>query len=224
MPRQKDLKRVIRARMQKTGEAYTTARAQILERRPVKKAASAAQGTYARLAGMSDAAVAKRTGCTWERWVRTLDHVGAAEMSHAEIAAFIRERWAIGDWWSQMVAVGYERVKGLRERGQRRSGHYEASKTKTFNVPVERVFEAVIDAAHRHRWLPDATSVRTATAHRSVRLKMNDGAIAALGFTRKGDTKTTLSVQQEKLPDRATQERVKAYWGKRLTALAEFLA
>jgi hypothetical protein len=33
MPRQKDLKRLVRARMKKTGEAYTTARSQILKSR-----------------------------------------------------------------------------------------------------------------------------------------------------------------------------------------------
>lgn len=33
MPKQKDLKRVIRSRMQKTGESYTAARAQLLRKR-----------------------------------------------------------------------------------------------------------------------------------------------------------------------------------------------
>ena len=32
MPRQKDLKRLVRARMKKTGEAYTAARAQIIKK------------------------------------------------------------------------------------------------------------------------------------------------------------------------------------------------
>ena len=32
MPRNKDLKRLVRARMKKTGEAYTSARAQILKK------------------------------------------------------------------------------------------------------------------------------------------------------------------------------------------------
>ena len=52
---------------------------------------------------------------------------------------------------------------------------------------------------------------------------MKDGAIAAFWFTRKGDAKTALSVQQEKLPDKATQDRVKAYWGERLAVLADIL-
>ena len=51
MPANKDLKRLTRARMSKTGEAYTTARARLLE----KKQTRAAEPTpdYAALAGMS---------------------------------------------------------------------------------------------------------------------------------------------------------------------------
>jgi hypothetical protein len=34
MPRDKDLKRLVRTRMQKTGESYTTARARIVSKTP----------------------------------------------------------------------------------------------------------------------------------------------------------------------------------------------
>jgi hypothetical protein len=132
MPRQKDLKKLVRTRMRKTGEAYTAARAQILKPGPAGKTAAGASPNpvpvtdYATLAGMSDAAVKAKTGCTWERWVKSLDHHGAATLPHIEIARLIHDTWKVGGWWSQMVAVGYERIKGLRERGQRRTGHYDA--------------------------------------------------------------------------------------------------
>ena len=227
MPRQKDLKRLVRARMQKTGESYTAARAQILRRKALKRTTSSAEAPsaaeYAKLAGMSDAAVEAKTGCTWERWVEFLDHFGAAEMPHREIAALVHEKWKLSGWWSQNVTVGYERIKGLRERGQRRSGHYEVSKSKTFSVPIAELFDAVSKKRSRDRWLPDAVKVRKSSKSRSVRLDMKDGAIAAFWFTAKGASKTTLSVQQEKLLDKATQERVKEYWGERLAALAEMV-
>lgn len=58
MPKQKDLKRLIRARASKTGEAYTAARLQLLKKNePLPN--------YAEIAGMSDAAVSKQTGRTW---------------------------------------------------------------------------------------------------------------------------------------------------------------
>jgi hypothetical protein len=70
MPRNKDLKRLIRSRMDKTGEAYTAARAQLLRRaKPVSPHTAAGSPDYATLAGKSDATVKAKTGCTWARWV-----------------------------------------------------------------------------------------------------------------------------------------------------------
>jgi hypothetical protein len=81
MPTNKDFKRLVRARMQKTGESYTTARAHLLTKkqqsaRSAAPAAPAAPAAYAKLAGMSDAAVKAKTGCPWERWVKALDRSG----------------------------------------------------------------------------------------------------------------------------------------------------
>jgi uncharacterized protein YndB with AHSA1/START domain len=229
MPRQKDLKRLVRIRMKKTGEAYTTARSHVLKRKSKRAthgpvpAAAVPVAEYAARAGMTDAAIKAKTGCTWERWVTSLDHHGAATMEHRDIATLVYEKWKVDGWWAQTVAVGYERIKGLRERGQRRTGHYDASKSKTLDVPAATLFHAVTDQAMLRRWLPDAVTVRTATKARSARIGMRDGAIAAFWFTSKGGGKTALSVQQEKLPDRETLERVKKYWGERLDALAEML-
>src|SRR5687767_3671097 len=60
MPKQKDLKRVVRSRMQKTGESYTTARVHVLNRKSEKAVvAEQAKPDYAAIAGVSDAAVKK---------------------------------------------------------------------------------------------------------------------------------------------------------------------
>src|SRR6266542_4355686 len=84
----------------------------------------------------------KKTGCSWERWVNTLDALGAERMSHRDIAALVSEKYKVASWWTQTVTVGYERIKGLRARGQRRDVTYEASKSRTFNVPVTKLFMA----------------------------------------------------------------------------------
>src|SRR2546426_11385742 len=72
MPTNKDFKRLVRARMRKTGEAYTAARAQLLSKRHAPAPAPtptplATAADYATLAGRSDAALKANTGCTWER-------------------------------------------------------------------------------------------------------------------------------------------------------------
>jgi hypothetical protein len=222
MTRNKDLKRLVRARMKKTGEAYTSARAQI-----TRKSSSIPKQKidYAKLAGMSDAVIKERTGCTWERWVKALDHKGADKMSHREIALLVSEKYKVPSWWTQTVTVGYERIKGLRARGQRRDGSYEATKSRTFNVPVTTLFTAWKDANIRKRWLDEAgVKVRTATAPKSLRLGWSDGTIIAVGFYPKGRTKSSVAVQHPKLPDRDAAVRLKKYWSERLDALGEALA
>lgn len=238
MTRNKDFKRLVRARMKKTGEAYTAARAQIAtkpRRTPVSAATAdtaprptPAPTNYAELAGMSDDSVKAKTGCPWERWVRALDHDGAAEMTHREIAALVNTKYKMGGWWSQTVAVGYERIKGMRARGQRRNGTYEATKSRTFDVPVTSLFEAWADATTRRRWLNGASvKVRTATAPKSMRLDWVDGGangtggIIAVGFTAKGKSKSAVALAHTKLPDRQTADRFKQYWSERLDTLRE---
>ena len=231
MPRQKDLKRLVRARMKKTGEAYTAARAQILRKpransRPQAAAPAAAPPTpdYASLAGMSDDVVKAKTGCTWERWVYALDRQGAATMPHRDIAAIVSEKYKVGDWWTQMVTVGYERIKGIRARGQRRDGTYEASKSRTFDVPVTTLFDAWADADTRKRWLDGASvKVRTATAPKSMRLGWSDGSIIAVSFMARGKDRSSVALAHTKLPDRAAADRLKKYWGERLDALGAVL-
>jgi hypothetical protein len=242
MTEHKDLKRRVRARMRKTGEAYTTARAQLMKKPKPRAGTDASTRTstatparialsspspseYAAIAGMSDEKLKEKTGCTWERWVRALDHYHADEMSHAEIAKLIRTKYKkTPSWWTQMVAVGYERIRGLRARGQQRDGSYHATKSRTFDVPIKRLFGAWLDDASRHSWLTGTTAtVRTATAPKSMRLALDDGSIVAVGFTTKGRGRSVVAVEHTKLADPAAAERVKVEWATRLDKLAEVL-
>src|SRR5262245_36083922 len=110
MTTHKDFKRLVRVRMQKTGESYTAARAQLLSkgRNVPSLRHSVAPSEYARLGGKSDAILKARTGCTWERWVKALDHVKAHTWTHREIAAYLVKTYKIPGWWAQSVTVGYE--------------------------------------------------------------------------------------------------------------------
>jgi hypothetical protein len=230
MPRQKDLKRLVRARMQKTSEAYTAARAHVLgkPRTPKRQESTSTPATithpepkdYAAIAGMSDDAIKEKTGCTWELWVKALDYSRAYELSHREIAKLVKEKWDTPSWWTQMVTVGYERIKGLRTRGQQRNGTYTVNRSRTFGVDVETLYEAWADGRRRKRWLGETgVKVRAATAHRSLRLQMPDGAIVAVGFSSKGKDKSAVALEQARLPDRETADALKQTWSERLDAL-----
>jgi hypothetical protein len=234
MTQQKDFKRLVRARMQKTGESYTAARANIRKKTSARNGSAAAPPSgatftlptvdYEQLSGMKNAVLEEKTGCTWERWVPLLDKLGAAEMSHTALARLISTKFKVDGWWSQSVTVGYERIKGLRAIGQRRDGSYEAGKSRTYKVPIARLYAAWADGALRKKWL-DAPGVRirTATPTKSIRLGWPDNGIVAVGFESKGPAKSVVSLAHSKLPDRAASDRLKQYWSERLDALGELL-
>lgn len=240
MTTQKDFKRLVRGRMQKTGESYTAARATLLaqgaKRRtpapesnghgpvaPVKvdSNASATAADLAKLAGMSDEAIKTNTGCTWEKWVWALDQVNAHNWPHGEIARYVKEKYKVRDWWTQAVTVGYERIRGLRAQGQRRSGSWEASKSKTVSAAAGTVFKAFKQPGLRSRWLPGHKAVvRTAVPNKSVRLTWDDGSSVEVYLVAKGRSKTQVAIQHTKLTSRQAVDQMKAFWSDHLDALA----
>jgi hypothetical protein len=66
MPANKDFKRLVRARMRKTSEIHTAARAQLLTKTLACTSLRAPTAAgYPKLAGIGDAAVKAKTGCGW---------------------------------------------------------------------------------------------------------------------------------------------------------------
>ncbi|MBZ5536330.1 MAG: hypothetical protein LAO31_10280 [Acidobacteriia bacterium] len=82
---------------------------------------------------MSDEAVQGKAGRTWKEWFSILDAAGARKMNHKEIVAYLSSKHKVGSWWRQMVTVGYEQARGMRELHQKPGG-YEISVSKT--IPV----------------------------------------------------------------------------------------
>jgi hypothetical protein len=220
MPQQKDLKKIVRARMEKTGESYTTARLHTVRR---KETPAAPPPDYEALSGMKNALMKEKTGRDWPEWVKVLDAFDAANKPHRDIAEYVHSL-GTGDWWSQSVTVGYERIRGLRAIGQRRSGSWEASKSRTFAVPVGTLFEAFANARKRAKWLTGAkVTVRSSTKDKAMRVVFEDGTSAVFGFTPKGEAKCAVAVQHMKLPDKAAVENSKKFWSERFEALGEIL-
>ena len=175
-------------------------------------------------AGVSDAAVRAKTGKTWAEWFAVLDKAGADQWPHKQIAAHLHDALGCPAWWSQMVAVGYEQERGLRQKHERPDG-YQVSRSKTLAVAASAAFKAWEDKRQRKRWLADADfTVRKATADKSLRLTWGDGTTTVeVMIYPKGEGKCQVTVQHNKLADAAAGERMKAYWGEQLDRLKEVL-
>lgn len=110
-------------------------------------------------------------------------------------------------------------ARGLRAVGERSNG-FAVTATKTVAVGVERLYDAFTDASLRARWLPDGElRERTATRPLSARYGWGDGTTrVAVWFEAKGDAKSTLALEHERIPDAGEAERLKAFWRARVAA------
>ncbi len=218
MTSNKDLKRVVRTRMKKTGESYTTARSQVLSSK------TQSPKRLAELAGMSNEAVSTKTGKSWPQWVNALDSAGANRLNHTKIAKLLREGHNLSGWWAQTVAIGYERIRGMRVVGQASDGGFRASKSRTFPVPIDRLYKAFSSKPIRDRWLKDIDlSVRTARKNRSMIFSWPDQSSVSAWFTDKAPEKSQVAVEHKGLQDIKDVARRKLFWSERFDALSELL-
>jgi uncharacterized protein YndB with AHSA1/START domain len=219
MTTQKSFKRLVRARMEKTGESYTAARSNLL----TAEEPAAIDGTAL---ATSDEKIRQRTGRGWEEWFDLLDDWGAAGRTHREIARWVAEQQGVVPlaWNAQAVAGSYERARGLRAVGEHADG-FTVTASKTVAAPVERLYDAFVDDLERRRWLPDGDlRERTATRPRSVRFDWGDGVSRVhVTFVAKDAAKSLATVAHARLPDAAEAERMKAYWRERVATLKEVL-
>jgi uncharacterized protein YndB with AHSA1/START domain len=219
MTRQRSFKQLVRARMEKTGESYTAARAMLL-------AAEVPPAPQAPALATSDERIRERTGHGWEEWFDRLDDWGAAERTHRETARWVAEQLGIHPlaWNAQAITGSYELVRGLRVPGEHANG-FSVTASKTVAVPVERLYDAFVDPALRRGWLPDAElRERTATRPRSARFDWGDGTTRVhVAFAAKGDGKSVATVSHERLAGPEEAERMKAFWRARVTAMKQEL-
>ena len=216
MTRDKAQKRATRARMAKTGESYSAARRHVVKPKERLRTEDLPQ---------TDASVRQNTGKGWREWLRILDAWGARDRKHGEIARHLMEEHGVPGWWAQSITTGYERSRGIRAKHQTLTGSFQVSVARTFPLGVGKLFRAFAEAPQRNRWLERGMlKVRTTLRNRSVRFEFSDGTSrVVVYFDPKDRSKTTVTVQHEKLPDARAVEEMRAMWKEHLKRLATVL-
>jgi hypothetical protein len=168
---------------------------------------------------MSDAAIHAKTGRDWAEWFAALDKAGAARLDHAAIAELAAVKLGAGPWYGQMVAVSYERARGIRAVNQKCDGEFSVSVTKVMAVPLPRLFAV----ATRGGWLPKGNFVETSrTKDKYWRGKWNGAGRLAIGFIAKGP-KAQIAIDSGKLSGADVIEKERAAWKKALAKLEVLL-
>ena len=173
----------------------------------------------AKHAGVSDDAVKRATGRDWAEWIAALDRENASTRSHRDITLLLHDELGVqSGWWSQMIGVGYEQAKGLRDVHQKPDG-YVAGASRTFPVPADVVYAAWTDAGRRRRWLHEPIDIGKATPAKSVRIAWPDGSRVDVYLTSKEASKTQVAIQHSKLADENAVAMRKAFWREALDRL-----
>lgn len=161
------------------------------------------------------------TGLDWAQWCKRLDADNAMELEHKELALLIDSMHNAGSWWSQTIAVGYERFKGKRSIHQRGDSSFTMSTSKTVSVGAAKAHTYFVESRHRSLWLKEKITIRTATAPKSVRITWPDKTSVAIWITAKGDNKCSISVEHSKLASQAAVAEQKQFWKAALQRLAD---
>ena len=247
MTRARALKSVIRTRIAKTGERYTTARRHVLAARPALRAVAAPAVSappvpvVAAKGSVSDATARAKTGHGLDHWFAVLDAFGAVHQGHTAAARHLHEAHQVPGWYAQGITVAYERARGVRVVNQRRDGVYEVSATKVVTAGSRVVVTAFSDARQRARWtkgVEPAMAKALATALRAPTSKgfvvQSDGqaryryrwddTVVQLYVYPKPAGKAQVVVAHSKLTSAEQLEARRAQWRDALTALAEHVS
>jgi uncharacterized protein YndB with AHSA1/START domain len=194
---------------------------------------------------ITEQAVLKATGWTWDEWFALLDKEGAQELDHKGITKVLREEGQLkSGWWQQMVTVEYERARGLRKMGETAKG-FEVTIRRTFEVSPKRAWDVLMKPIGQKAWLEvmkplkfvkgeayettDGTTgeIRTVRPGSHVRLTWRP-----MGWTEASTLQVSvintarvavIVFQHEQLPSQRDRENVRKHWGGVLDALGELL-
>ncbi|MGI9598310.1 MAG: hypothetical protein ACR2QK_19255 [Acidimicrobiales bacterium] len=218
MTKQESFKRRVRARMEKTGERYVTARRALIDR-----AESGTGGDRRWVADpeMGEDAVKAATGKGWDDWCDLIEKSPELGDDHAAIAIHLTEVHGLGPWWAQTVTVGYERITGLRLPYQRPDGTFTAGKSGTVVADGESLRELLLSEAGRGDLFPGfLTELRSKPTSKAIRVAIGPG-VAEISLEARDDSRIRVAVAHDGLPSFDDVEPWKSYWADWLVAIDE---
>jgi hypothetical protein len=184
--------------------------------------AKATAGNYT--PSISSDAVQARTGHGWQIWFSRLDQAGADKLEHKAIAKLLVQKFSAPRWWNQMIAVEYERARGLRSINQQASG-YTLNASRTLEVSLSKLYKAIVDEKARAQWFPDGEiTISSKTTNKCVRGSWNDGPTRLeINVCAKGPGKSQVTIQHSKFATARVMEPMRTKWKAALDRLEQML-
>lgn len=176
----------------------------------------------------SDAAIRAQTGQGWDDWIDAIDAGAGRDAAHPQIVEWVMANSEQNGWWSQGIAVSFERMTGRRLAGQMPDGTFTANRSRTLHADRDILRELIAAEQTRDALLGFETEFRSKLASKTYKVLIGrDGEpLGGLLFTfdPAANGRTKLAIMHEKLQMLDEIELWKAHWGDWLDALEEELA
>lgn len=165
------------------------------------------------------AAIESGTGTSLADWAARLEEAGARDLDHTAIAGLLGDRWEVGDWWAQGVAVAYEQLIGRRVEGQSRDGDFAASASRTVPGDMDAVlaaWDAFLTPRRRDELGLAEPSVTGTAAWRYWRAAVSDGSRLSVNITAKdgaGDSaRSVIAIEHKGIATAEGRESWRTAW------------
>lgn len=192
----------------------------------------------------TDEACLAATGKTISEWYAELDAWGALAKGRRETGQYLYEACKKNVWWSGTLTVEYERHHQKLEKDGRPKGYFICS-TKTLNVPVARAFQAwvspdalapwfgqgsTMDFAEGGTWNdPDGNQAMFKRIRPDKDLRFTwigetgDETLVDVVLTDKGNGKTGLLINHDRIQTRAEADGIRRAWSEALDRMKSHL-
>lgn len=166
---------------------------------------------------LTDKAVEKATGKSWDEWFAILKQEEADQLIHKDIARLLTDKYKIDGWWTQSITVEFERFLGRRQVGQVKSGTFQTAVSKTMPGNLDQVFDLWLEAvkdAEEFNSIPLAgkPAISKTEKWRYWRANLKDGSKITITVGLKSEDKSILTFSNEKLKDQDAIKSWKAFW------------
>ncbi|WP_240694935.1 DUF4287 domain-containing protein [Cryobacterium sp. SO1] len=174
----------------------------------------------------TDDAIRERTGHAWEEWVDLIDAGPGRQAGHTAIAAWVHAEHDVDGWSAQGVAVGYERITGLRLPGQMPDGSFSVSRSRVLARDRDAVRALLLNEGARADLFPGFDTVlRSKPASKALRFALARageplGSIL-LSADQLPDGRLRLGVTHDGVVSYDEGEQWKLFWAEWLTAVEQ---
>jgi hypothetical protein len=170
---------------------------------------------------MNTQAIEKATGKSWDEWLKVFEGMKARDLPHKEIVLKIIDVGGVTPWWAQMITVAYEQHIRRRIPGQRSSGKFQVTASRTVDGTLDAALKGWLRVTAGRREFLKVPIARPATISPKGkyiywRCGLANGSRLDMSIYERAPGKTVIALGHENLASLKEIDRWRTFWKSQL--------